>query len=306
MILLSMWWLCTLTLTLTLTATAPAVSGGELSSSSRPLDALLQDYAFRAFVRPKTGVAYDGVVPSNLTGIRVSAMRLKSGSLLTRGVSTYKEFEIPKGVVTHPYVERLALLYYNLANWSIAYYPLQGYTYLAPVVGLVAYDASDLEANGLPHLFIRASAHPISIHFSQLLAKPAPYGSPPKCVFFDVNGSVTLSNMLSDDVCTTFQQGHFSVVVESIAADPTTRKQGNNHSKVWKIVGAVFGGFTLLVVLGVVVGWARKYKRSKKMHSMETAAEVGEVLFMTVVGTTKAPAAIGTRTHPKLETDYVP
>lgn len=304
MILLSLWWLCTLTLTAT--ATASAVSGG---GSTRALDALLQDHAFRAFVRPKTGVAYDGTAPPNLTGIRLSAMRLKSGSLLMRGVSMYKEFEIPKGVVTHPYVKRLALLYHNLANWSIAYYPpLQGYTYLAPVVGLVAYDASDLEANGLPHLFIRASAQPISIHFSQLLARPPPYAAPPKCVFFDVNGSFALSDMLSDDVCTTFRQGHFSVVVESIAAiNSTTRKQGNHdRSKAWKIVGAVFGGLALLVVLGVVVGWASKYKRSKMMHSMETEAEIGEVLFMTAVGTTKAPAAIGTRTHPKLETDYVP
>lgn len=303
MILLSLWWLCTLT--------ASAVSGGDLSSSTRALDALLQDHAFRAFVRPKTGVAYDGAAPPNMTGIRLSAMRLKSGSLLTRGVSMYKEFEIPKGVVTQPYVQRLALLYHNLANWSIAYYPpLQGYTYLAPILGLVAYDASDLQANGLPHLFIRASAHPISIHFSQLLATPPPYGAPPKCVFFDVNGSLALSDMSSDGVCTTFRQGHFSVVVESesiAAINATTRKPGDDDpSKVWKIVGAVFGGLALLVVLGVVVGWASKYKRSKMMHSMETATEVGEVLFMTAVGTTKAPAAIGTRTHPKLETDYVP
>ncbi|KAK8560897.1 hypothetical protein V6N13_026332 [Hibiscus sabdariffa] len=32
------------------------------------LDALLQDYAYRAFVRPKTGVLYDVVIPSNLIG----------------------------------------------------------------------------------------------------------------------------------------------------------------------------------------------------------------------------------------------
>ncbi|KAL4296307.1 hypothetical protein GQ457_12G007580 [Hibiscus cannabinus] len=38
---------------------------------ARALDSLLQDYAYKAFVRPKTGVLYDGVFPSNLTRFRL-------------------------------------------------------------------------------------------------------------------------------------------------------------------------------------------------------------------------------------------
>ncbi|KAK8694045.1 hypothetical protein V6N13_071609 [Hibiscus sabdariffa] len=44
------------------------------------LDALLQDYAYRAFVRPKTGVLYDSVIPSNLTGFQITTIRVRSGS----------------------------------------------------------------------------------------------------------------------------------------------------------------------------------------------------------------------------------
>ncbi|KAI3472982.1 hypothetical protein Pfo_030363 [Paulownia fortunei] len=319
MMLLSMWLFCSLTV-VSLQSSTTSIS------DAQALDALLQDYAYQAFVRPRTGVVYDGVVPSNLTGIQVSAMRLRSGSLRTRGVSMYKEFAIPVGVLEQPYVERLVLVYQNLGNWSMTYYPLQGYMYLAPVLGLLAYDASDLMAKNLPELDIKASGQPISIKFSKL--RTVPDGSVPKCVIFDLSGSVNFSNVLSDNICTTFQQGHFSIVVESIAPSPIpvspipmtppqpggapsqgpmpSGKGEKNNLKVWKIVGSVVGGFALLVMLGLLVVWVCKYKRRKKMHQMERAAEIGEALHMTTVGSTKAPAATGTRTQPTLETEYVP
>nr|GEX00598.1 hypothetical protein CTI12_AA277210 [Tanacetum cinerariifolium] len=52
--------------------------------SARGLDVILQDSAYRAFVRPRTGVEYNGIPPLNLSGIQISAMRLRSGSLFTR------------------------------------------------------------------------------------------------------------------------------------------------------------------------------------------------------------------------------
>ncbi|KAK2354494.1 putative transmembrane protein [Trifolium repens] len=75
----------------------------ENAISTRDLDTLLQDYAFKALSSPKTGLPYDAKLPNNLTGIKVSAMRLKSGSLRTRGVQNYKEFHIPIGVIEKPY-----------------------------------------------------------------------------------------------------------------------------------------------------------------------------------------------------------
>lgn len=286
-------------------------------SSAQTLDALLQDYAYRSFVRPRTGIPFDGVVPSNLTGIHISAMRLRSGSLRTRGVPMYKEFKIPTGVLEQPYVERLVLVYQNLGNWSMVYYPLPGYMYLAPVLGLLAYDASNLSAKNLPELDITASGQPISIEFSDV--KTVPGGSVAMCVWFDLHGLVNFSNVVSGNKCSTVEQGHFSIVTKFASpspspvspAPPNVRPTPNgrgkkNDSKVWIIVGSVLGGFVLLILLGILIIWVRRYKQRKRMQQMEKAAEVGEALHMASIGSTRAPAAMVTRTQPTLETEYMP
>ncbi|CAM8970731.1 unnamed protein product [Rhodiola kirilowii] len=282
-------------------------------SPARMTDSLLQDYAYRALVRPRTGIIYDGSVPANLTGIKVSALRLRSGSLRTKGV-TYKEFQIPIGVVETPYVERLVLVYQNMGNWSSYFYELDGHTYLAPVLGLLAYDAANLSATRLPELDIRASENPISIKFSDL--KPASEGSAAKCVWFDLHGSVNFSNVTSENTCLTYEQGHFSIVVKSITPAPSptpnvqplpsphVRKKGIN-SRIWIIVGSVAGGLALIMLLSFIILCVRRCKRENKMRNMEKAAEVGESLKMTSVGASKAPAATGTRTQPTLENEHV-
>ncbi|KAK9290026.1 hypothetical protein L1049_008189 [Liquidambar formosana] len=120
------------------------------------------------------------------------------------------------------------------------------------------------------------------------------------------------SNVISGNVCSTIQQGHFSIVVESIAPSPApvsptpSGGEKKNNSKVWIIVGSVLGGLALLVLLVFLVLWLQKYKRRKKMQHMERAADVGEALRMTSVGNTRAPAAMVTRTQPLLENEYVP
>lgn len=288
--------------------------------SPRALDAVLQDYAYRAFNRARTGVSYDGTVPPNLTGIKVSAMRLRSGSLRSRGVTAYKEFEIPTGVTETPYVERLVLVYQNLGNWSAVYYPLPGYAYLSPVLGLLAYDAFNLSATNLLELDIRTTANPILINFTDV--KSPPLGSVAKCVSFDINGSINFSNLISSNVCSTTEQGHFSIVVESIAPSPSPISppptpggggptpgkagHGKSNTKVWIIVGSVVGGLALILLLSLLALWAQKFKQRKNMQQMEKAAEAGETLHMTSVGDTKAPAAMVTRTQPILESEYVP
>lgn len=303
-------------------------------SSSRSLDALLQDYAYRAFVKPRTGTPYDGNVPSNLTGIKVSALRLRSGSLKSKGVESYKEFDIPTGVVVQPYVERLVLVYQNLGNWSDFYYRLPDYSFLTPVLGLLAYDASNLSAKDLPELDIRASDKPILIKFSQV--NSVPDGSSAMCVWFDLDKFPEFSNLTSGNVCSTMRQGHFAIVGKGIAPAPspapffapvspplTSPPQLNtppagggagggrggkdkNKSKVWIIVGSVVGGFALLVLLGLLAICLRRYKHKNKMQQMEKAAEAGEALHMASVGNTRAPVAMGTRTQPMLENEYVP
>lgn len=284
------------------------------NASSSSLDAFLQDYSFRAFVRPRTGILYEGTVPSNLTGIKLAAMRLRSGSFRKRGVTPFKEFSIPSGVIVKPYVTRLVLVYQNLANFSHLYYPLSGYDYVAPVLGLLAYDAKNLSALNLPELDLRVSNDPIRIDFSDL--EPIPQGSSAKCVRFDSQGVASFSESIQPgNTCETEHQGHFSVVVKSVASAPSPappggegrkkkKKSSESNSKTWIIVGSVVGGLLLLGLLLFLVLRCRNYKKQERMREMERAGETGEALRMTQVGETRAPTATTTRTQPMLETEY--
>ncbi|KAB1201027.1 hypothetical protein CJ030_MR0G005177 [Morella rubra] len=281
--------------------------------SARSLDALLQHYAFRTFaVRPKTGIPIDTRLPSNLAGLQVSALRVRSGSLRTRGVHSYKEFQIPTGIVEQPYVKRVVLLYHNLGNLSSYFYPLPGFSYLAPVLGLLAYNASDLSASDLPELFIRASyQNPILIKFPNLSSSPD--GLSPRCVHFDLHGSVQFDKMLSGNVCPTTQQGHFSVVVESTApspaphTEPSARGVGvgggreKSHNKEWIVLGSVVGGVALAAALALLVASLRRLRHKKKVQQMEWESSRGVTLRSTSIGDTKTPSAMGTRTRPVLE-----
>ncbi|CAL0334761.1 unnamed protein product [Lupinus luteus] len=285
--------------------------------SSSELDAILQDCAFKAFFNPKTGVPYDAKLPKNLSGISVSAMRLKSGSLRKRGVQSYKEFHIPIGVIEQPYVERLVFVYHNLGNWSKVFYPLPGYSYLAPVLGLLAYSGSNLSASELPELDIRASDKPILIKFSNV--KSAPSGSVAKCVYFDLHGSVQFDILSHGNACSTLQQGHFSIVVESnvpssLAPAPAPESVavvvkgngGNNKYKVWIIVAYVVGGLLLVIVLSLIAARVIRIRKDMEIQQLEWVDDSYESLKTTSIGGTKAPLAMGTRTKPMLENDYIP
>ncbi|KAJ8480418.1 hypothetical protein OPV22_024145 [Ensete ventricosum] len=292
-------------------------SGGASMSTARSLDVLLQDYAYRAFVRPRTGVPYDGIAPSNLTGIKIAALRLRSGSLKQKGVEKYKEFGIPDGVVVvRPYVERLVLVYHNLGNWSSFHYPLPGYAYLTPVLGLLAYDAANLSATDLPELDIVASESPISINFTYVI--PAPRGAIARCVQFGIDGSLDFGDLVSSNICSTHRQGHFVIVVNSseIAPSPAptlapgpcpSRVVGSKSkkSKVWKIVGGVVGGVVVLIFLALLVYLMHRRKHNKKVARMEQHADEGVSVHTTRVGNTHVPVALGTRTQPMLENELV-
>ncbi|KAI6698724.1 hypothetical protein NL676_018843 [Syzygium grande] len=256
---------------------AQNVSNGNFSSA-RALDTMLQDYAFKAFIRPRTGIPYDGNVPSNLTGINITAMRLRSGSLRARGVKMYREFEIPTGVVVRPYVRRLVLVYQNLGNRWLSMLPVTLYWSTSA--------ASDQLQQGLCQ---------------------------------DVFGLIWavwsgFSDVESGNTCSTKQQGHFSIVIESIAPSPSPTLppapgpsgREKKSSRSWVVAVSVLGGLALLVLLALLVFWVQRYKKRRRIQRMERAADAGEALRMTPVGDTTAPAALVTRTQPALEHEYMP
>jgi hypothetical protein len=124
---------------------------------------------------------------------------------------------------------------------------------------------------------------------------------------------VQFDNVLSGNVCSATQQGHFSISVESIAPSlapnvvappPNFGRKGN--SRVWIVVGSLVGGFALLALLDILVVLLRRCKKGKKVHQMEWAANGGETLHRTSVGNTNAPLAMGTRIRPVLENEFVP
>ncbi|PIN20825.1 hypothetical protein CDL12_06492 [Handroanthus impetiginosus] len=287
-----------------------AIAQSDQGLSARELDSLLQDYAFRAFVRPRTGIVFDGNVPSNLTGIRVAALRLRSGSMRRRGFLSYKEFHIPVGVIEQPYVIRLVLVYHDLGNWTTSYYPLPGYRFLTPVLGLLAYNASDLSATNLSELNIRASGEPISIGFAAVESEPN--GSSLMCVSFRLDGSVVFDNVVRGNTCLTTVQGHFAIVAQVVAPAPAPGGGGGpggrkrRSRRAWIIAGSVIGGAAVAVLLFVLLVYVLRCRRRKKMRRMEEAAEMGVPLPMTSVGYTKAPVALETRTRPFLENEFVP
>ncbi|CAN8269541.1 unnamed protein product [Cochlearia groenlandica] len=270
------------------------------SSSSSSLDALLQDYSFRAIVgRPRTGILYEATVPTNLSTIKLSAIRLRSGSLRSRGLSVFKEFEIPKGLIFNPYVKRLILVYQNLANLSHLHYPpLSGYDYVAPVLGLLAYDAMNLSAVNLPKLDLRVTKEPIKIDFSVL--EVIPKGSVAKCVSFDSKGVASFSDSVKPgNTCVTNRHGHFSVVVKK-----KKKKIYGLKFETLIIVGSVLGGLFMLGLVLCFVMRCWSFKKKEKRREMEREGETGEALRMTYVGETRAPTASTTRTQPMLENEY--
>ncbi|XP_038979931.1 uncharacterized protein LOC103702233 [Phoenix dactylifera] len=187
---------------------------------ARALDSVLQDCAYRAFDQPHTGVPYVGIAPSNVSGVKIAVLRLRNGNFRNRGFKRYKEFEIPNGVIVQPYVRRLALVYHNLGNRSSIYCSLPpGYSYLTFVIGFLAYNAENISASNLPELDLVASKSAISIRFST--AKAVPNGRTARCVWFNLDGSLEFRYLVGSNLCSTYRQGHFSIVVNSCRVAPS-------------------------------------------------------------------------------------
>jgi hypothetical protein len=319
-----------LLLLLAFTSSPASAQPAAAPGTARALDAALQEYAFRALAaRPRTGIIYNATIPSSLAGVAASALRLRSGSLRRKGVAGgYFNFAVPPGVATRPRVERVVLVYHDLGNLSDRYYPLPaGYAYVAPVVGLLAYDAANLSAaaGGLPELgLVAASGRPI---FGAFGGAARAGGAAARCVVFGLDGVPRFRDLEEggNNVCATYEQGHVSIVVNSsggsapgpppagaiappIPTEEGGEKKGGSGSAAWKVAVAVgvVAGAAALGLVGALMLCLVRYRRDKKLEAMERNAEAGEALRVARVGRAQAqaPVASGTRTQPVIENEY--
>ncbi|KAI3974833.1 hypothetical protein MKX01_004944 [Papaver californicum] len=269
------------------------------AAAANSLDILLEKYAFKELQvhnNRRTGSLYhSAVLPMNLTGIRVSVVRLRSGSFWIRGAN-FSDFRIPPRVKPIPYVKRLAIVYQNLGNLSSHYYNVPGnYSMVTPVIGFIIYNATNLNTvNGMKKLTnLTSTRNSISVHFT------LPSGlniSQAKCVKFNEDGSPYFSQVKYPNICLTNDQGHFAVVT----VRPQPRVEKKKRLLVWLVLSIVFGVFALLFIglLGFVV---YRIVKKRRIGAMEKEAENGEAFETIWVGNSKMPSATSMRTNPIIE-----
>ncbi|KAJ0716686.1 hypothetical protein HanPI659440_Chr13g0515461 [Helianthus annuus] len=254
---------------------------------TRLLDLAIQNYTFKSFKNFKTGTSYNIHLPSNFTGINVSTVKYRSGSLKRYGASI-QEFHLGVGVDVHPYVGRVLLVTQNLGNnWSNIYYDtyiynqLVDYQLVSPVLGLLAYNA-DSDSKELEVKIQSPKVNGIKIDFSNytIQKNDTLHGKMQMCATFGDDGKVTLQKEVAPNICATSSHGHFGLVVHSPML-PERKK-----IKRWKVVfgssaGAAIGAFLLGLLL---VAMFVNGKKKARMDELERRAYEEEALQVSMAG----------------------
>ncbi|KAJ0105467.1 hypothetical protein Patl1_17592 [Pistacia atlantica] len=260
--------------------------------TTNSLDEYLQDFAFKTLVhhRPHhSGALYKPILPANLSGTRVSIVRLRSRRLWNIGAN-FSNFHIPSRTITEPHARRLAIVYQDFGNWSSHYYSVPGYSIVTPVIGFMVFDAWNIRAKR--KLSLNTMGKPIVIRFFNSSLSDGRV-SKAKCVTFSPNGTLLMTEMSVPNVCYSQDQGHFSIVV------PLNLKKKHALWYLW-VIG--FGlGFAGLILIGYVGILSMKALKTKKIQVTERQADEDFVLDTIWVGRSKMPSATVTRTQPTLE-----
>ncbi|CAN1178200.1 hypothetical protein LINPERHAP2_LOCUS33539 [Linum perenne] len=285
-----------------------SASGDGLDNfTAESLDTFLEASAFQTVVqyRRHTGALYQALLPSNLSGMQVSVVRLRSKRLWNIGAN-FTFFQIPPRTMTAPHVKRLAIVYQDLGNRSPEYYAVPGYSLLAPVIGFQVFDVSNVSAKSMIRkISLDTGGKPVVVSFP-------PQGSRTKdmsraqCIVFGADGSFNLSEIGRSNTCYVHDQGHFSVAVPVVRNGERFHKRKQKHSwLLWMVMGTVVGlvGLTLLGYLGLM---SKKLLRTKKIQVMERQADEDLVLQTMWIRSSKMPCATVTRTQPSIETGDSP
>lgn len=264
------------------------------NSLTQSLDVILHEHAFKTLVHQHTGSLYNASVPSSLAGMKLTLVRLRSRTLWEKGAN-FSGFSIPPRTIPVPYVKRIHIVYNDLGNLSSRYFNISGYNLLTSVIGFMVYDAPShiSTITSLTKLDLRPMGQPISIEFKNLTRSIKGRTTTKSCAMFDENGKVSLSEMRFPNLCYTRNHGHFTIVL------PLETKK---KRRIWGflVIGFVIGVFGVALVL-VVGRMVLGICNSKRACEMEREAEEGEILESVMVGRSKMPIAMVTRTHPILE-----
>lgn len=291
----------------------PLCVRGQNSSDRDSLDSVVRDCAFRRIGsgRIRSNVLYDNIsLPEKFSGVQVSVVRMRSSGLWLRGAN-FSFFDVPARTLPQPFSKRIIIVYQNLANLSSVYYNLPNYTFVAPVVGFMAYDLSssfNTTGNNESSIELKPTKDPIQVRFPQISLMP-PVGNTPnttKCVRFDAKGDVEFSNLTETDSCITTGGGHFSIVAPiQPPSHPKTRE--DKFLQKWRKIGIGAGilglGLVLFISLGILL---YKLIKKKRIEKMVRESEKNENLDSIWVGTSRMPSATSIRTQPILENNYMP
>ncbi|ESW07184.1 hypothetical protein PHAVU_010G108600 [Phaseolus vulgaris] len=289
------WWQVTLVIVCLFSSSI--VEGLQTYYDQESLDSFLRMQANKEIKNPRTGVLYNVSIPSNLTGMEVSVVRLRSFSLWSRGMN-YSFFNLPPQIMSRPSQKRIAILYENLGNCSSHYYNVPNYTMVAPVLGVMAYSSSESALVGEKINFI-VRGDPIKIWFPHVDERGRK--GTPICARFTAKGLVKFRNMTKPYVCEVNRPGHYTLVIPSFSSPNEfhTQSHGKRFTTWWVLGFAI--GFIGLVILALILLALIMEVKKRKIRKMEKNS-AGEELFDTFwIGETKLPLASSLRTQPILE-----
>ncbi|KAJ3680286.1 hypothetical protein LUZ60_016564 [Juncus effusus] len=274
------------------------------------IDEIIRDAALISYHskrHQKTAVHYNISLPSSIYGVSAETVRYRTGSLRRYG-ATFNEFTLPSGIFTHPHVKHVLLVQQNLGNLSLIYNQYfngdSRFQLVSPVLGLLFYKA--FHTSPISDINILVSKTPILVNFSEIVE--AELKQRPKCVVFQLDGNISVTDEAWDDVCITWQQGHFALMAEEMNDGTGTDGETGTRVNKWKVVvlGAMAGTAGTIFIGLLVIALMSVRRKKILMAEMERRAYEEEALHVSMVGHVRAPTATGARTKPVLENAYVP
>ncbi|OEL33333.1 hypothetical protein BAE44_0005646 [Dichanthelium oligosanthes] len=243
-------------------------------------------------------------------GIEASALRVRSNALWAAGVNATAGsspgvgFAIPPRVLPAPFARRVTIVFerFDVGNGSskagvTPFAAPHGYALAAPVVGLLAYDAS---TGSDARVSLRALGAPVRVEFKNLSS--GFNATTARCVTFAASGEVVATHAVaSGTACAVTGTGHFGIAVR-VPETPPPASGSIIRARWWAwTVGVGAGGVLGASFLALSVAGAVSWSRKRRREEMEQRAMAGEELGRMTVRGSRMPSAKVVRTRPEME-----